>query len=101
MNSSSSQKYLGLTPLQFAANTTVSGTGLLISEFYSGPIGASLGGGYFAGGLISINMSQGVAPTAQMIIQPISDLIYNPPVNNPNIIDSFESNENSPAHPFP
>jgi hypothetical protein len=93
--------------LQFGANTTVSVTALGLTQSgltiggveAGGPLGIALGGGYLAGSLI--NHVPGVAATAQGVFQPFTDAqsanIYNNYVS-PN---SFGSNRNSVANPFP
>ena len=88
---------------EFTANTTVSvaAAGMIRS---GNPVavfaGVGLGGGYAIGGVFN-SFVPGVSWTAQTIIQPFTDLYYSPTyqqVYNPN---SFDSNVNSVANPFP
>ena len=101
-------KYNGEAGLQFGVNTTVSVTafgltqsGLMIGGAEAGgPLGVALSGGYLAGSVIN-NYVPGVSPAVQTVIQPFTDIYYSPTyqqVYNPN---SFDSNVNSVANPFP
>lgn len=99
--------YNGEPGLQFAANTTVSATALGLT--YSGltiggaeaggPLGIALGGGYLAGNLL--NRVPGVAATAQGLFQPFTDAQSANKYNNIVSPNSFGSNRNSVANPFP